>query len=344
MTGWIPTDDPETEGLEVLIGRMFPLFDMAPLYNIAEYPNLTTWWGGSINFQDVPNPIMDFIIVNTPDGVPGVYANTTPSAQECVLSWCVRRVQSEVYIGNLTQRDVQIPMQPQADEGSPWSTDDSGVLYSANFDYTAPNSNSTFHVSNDTMFQTILLMGVYFPMTITGSSHFSEFIYRFPELQPSGMWVRKIELNAWAGDIGAKIDGLARLMTNVLMTSFQGIQHVEGTAWASEVFVSVRWKWFSLPFALLLLSLIFLLTTIFKSTEEADDIGIWKTSALPVLMNGLRGDVRRRMGDSSKLSDVRSHAKEVDMKLQFGKKGYRLSNVPGSVWTSSPEQRSRTWI
>lgn len=341
MSGWIPTADPEAEGLEVLIGRIFPLFDSAPLY--LNYP-LRTWWDGSINFKNISNPIMDFIIVDTPDGVPGVYANVTPSAQECVLSWCVRRVKSEVYIGNLTQLDDITPMQPKGDGVSPWTQDsDLSLTYWDNFTYSPLDSNQTFSVSNETISQTILLMAAYFPMTVTGSSHFSEIMYRIGALQP-GTWVRKIEIDAWAGDLAAKIDGLARLMTSVMMTSAQGVQNVEGVAWASEVFVSVRWKWFSLPFALLLLSLIFLLTTIFKSTEEADDIGIWKTSALPVLMNGLRGDVRRRMGDSSKLSDVRSQAREVDMKLQYGKKGYRLSNVPGSVWTSSPEQKSRTWI
>lgn len=100
----------------------------------------------------------------------------------------------------------------------------------------------------------------------------------------------------------------------------QGGRYVNGTAWASEVFVSVSWKWSSLPFALLLLSLIFLFTVIFKSTAGEQDIGILEDLRSPSAMNGLRGDVRWRMGNSVGLGDIRSQSRMVDMELQFGKK------------------------
>lgn len=343
MSGWIPTTDPEAQGLELLIGRVFPLFDLSVLY---ETVNFTTYFDGSINFRHIANPILDFLVIDNPGGVAGVFANQTPSAQECVLSWCVKRMESQVYGGNLTHKITSESMQPVGEAPFPWWMSDDGlnIEYTANFSYSPPDANDTFTVSNTTTYEVISLLGLYFPMTITGTTHNDIISYRFPWLLAAGPWVRKIELDSWSAGIVERVNGTARLMTSVLMTSFDGARNVYGTAWASEVFVSVSWKWFSLPFALLLLSLIFLLTTIFKSAEEEQDIGIWKTSALPVLMNGLRGDVRRKMGNSTKMGDIRSQARTVDMKLQFGKKGYRLSGMPGSVWTSSPEQNSRTWI
>lgn len=340
-SGFIPTTNPTAPGLEALTGRVFPLFDLAPLYLDV---NFTTWYDGSINYRHIQNPIMDFLVFDTPGGLPGLYANQTPSAQECVINWCVERMQPEVYIGNLSHHTVGQPQQPEGEAPSPWSLDaDYNVFYDANFEFTPSNSTETFRVSNDTMIQTIILMAAYFPLTITASSSDAMFRYRFPALLDVP-YVKLLSSDAWATDLSAKVTGLARLMTDVMMTSFDGIHSLEGTACVNEIFVSVRWKWFSLPFALLLLSLIFLLTTIFKCAEEEQDIGIWKTSALPVLMNGLRGDVRRQMGTSTKMGDVRSHARETEMKLHYGKKGYRLSGIPGSVWTSSPEQKTRTWI
>lgn len=308
--------------------------------------NFTSWYGGSINYRDVQNPIIDFLAFSTLGGVPGVYANETPSAQECVVSWCVERMSPTVFNGNLTHNSGSYPMQPKGPAPFPWTMDDNYMLsYVADFDYTPPDSNERFYVSNNTIYQTIALMGDFFPLTITVSSSDSDNVrYRYPALNPHAAWVKVLPSNAWATDIAQKVKGFAKIISDVIVTSSQSVNNVDGTAATSEVFVSVRWAWFSLPFALLLLSLIFLLTTIFKCAEEEEDIGIWKTSALPVLMNGLRGDVRRQMGSSTRMGDVRLHARQTEMKLHYGKKGYRLSGMPGSVWTSSPEQKSRTWI
>lgn len=305
---------------------------------------ITTWWDGSIHFRNLSQPFLDYLVINTPGGAAAVIANNTPSAYECALSWCVKNVRSNYYLGNLTHETSGDPLQLESSTDQAWTMEEDGATYWANYSLTPPGSDDTFTVSNYTTFQTIALFGWLFPMTITTSSlNNNNYFYRFPALSATP-WVRELTTDAWATDIVQRADGMARLMTDVLLTSFDGIQMVNGTAWGNEIFVNVRWKWFSLPFALLLLSLIFLLATIFKSADEQDEVGIWKTSALAVLMNGLKDDVRRKMGNSKDMAEVREHAKEVEMKLLFNKKGYRLSSLPGPIWESSPKSNPSRWL
>ncbi|KAB8226320.1 hypothetical protein BDV33DRAFT_197317 [Aspergillus novoparasiticus] len=62
---------------------------------------------------------------------------------------------------------------------------------------------------------------------------------------------------------------------------------VNGAAKVPEVYVSVNWRFLSLPVAVLLLGFIFIVSTILISHKMKAPI--WKSSLLPVLYHGLRG-------------------------------------------------------
>lgn len=342
MSGYVPSADfnnPE----EALIGRVFPLLD----FTTAE-----TFWDGSINFKDKVNPILDVLISNSPSGLGGVYANETPIAHECVLTWCTRRFRMSYDLGDVSHDEVAPPFDTNASISQPLTLvmEDYGANYDyePDFHFAPPGSDQIFYVSNDTAFQTILTFQEMVPLMVTGISNSKTLKQRFGNLLSYPM-VREMDTSPWNGNVSDKFSTLADTMTNVMLSAFTGTVPVYGDSWQREVYVSVRWKWLSLPFALLLLSLIFLLSTIFKSAEEEKDIGIWKTSTLAVLVNGLRGDMHRKMGTSRQMSDIRARAHEVDVKLMSTKKGYRLSSMPsvgGATWTSSPEKdmRGSPWI
>lgn len=52
---------------------------------------------------------------------------------------------------------------------------------------------------------------------------------------------------------------------------------ITGKAYNNIVFVSVRWGWLTFPLALLLLSIVFLVATIVK-TSDSTTAGLWTTT------------------------------------------------------------------
>jgi hypothetical protein len=84
MSGYM-LEGPESTPGEALLVRMLPLITNPERYLVR---------GGSIHFKDVLDPIADVFIVESPNGIAGVYRNETPNAYECVLSWCVQFIDS----------------------------------------------------------------------------------------------------------------------------------------------------------------------------------------------------------------------------------------------------------
>ena len=85
------------------------------------------------------------------------------------------------------------------------------------------------------------------------------------------------------------MDEIARIMTVVARLSSIRSDATKGTAWGPQTYVHIRWVWFSLPLVLLMISLAFLIAAILQS--RLSNVDVWKTSALAVLMHGLRNDV-----------------------------------------------------
>lgn len=62
-----------------------------------------------------------------------------------------------------------------------------------------------------------------------------------------------------------------------------------GKAWKYIRIVKVEWPWLAIPLSLLLISGLFLIATVIRSSK--DKVGIYKTSALASLFSGV-GDQR----------------------------------------------------
>jgi hypothetical protein len=92
------------------------------------------------------------------------------------------------------------------------------------------------------------------------------------------------------------------------------ISQWQGETWEQETRVHIRWAWIILPTCLLIFSFSFLVITIIKS-EKNDKIGIWKSSALAVLVNGLGEDVQDYIGRLSNLGHARGKARQLHVQL-----------------------------
>lgn len=116
---------------------------------------------------------------------------------------------------------------------------------------------------------------------------------------------------------------IALVCTSVLQSPVNlNSTNLTGEAYSQEVFVRVRWAWFSGPLALVMLYIFFLGFTVFRSRNHAF---IFKTSVLPNFFHGLdggdgvgyerslRGEGRETSHDLMRISDV--------IRVRFGNNG-----------------------
>ncbi|KAI4186838.1 MAG: hypothetical protein L6R41_003223 [Letrouitia leprolyta] len=112
-----------------------------------------------------------------------------------------------------------------------------------------------------------------------------------------------------------RIDNLATSMTNNIRGQDDHVSGpAYGIAWKSETYLHVRWAWFAFPAALIFISALFLLGTIYETSYR--DVLIWKGSNLALLFHG------RGLNLSSpderpvdKLSSMNTRAKNIKAEL-----------------------------
>jgi hypothetical protein len=114
------------------------------------------------------------------------------------------------------------------------------------------------------------------------------------------------------------VELIARAMSNVIRmwgNSNENQTQAAGIAWDEKQLIVVNWVWTSLPFAMLLISALFLTSTVIRSSKERDKVGIWKHSALPVVFNGLNTNDKSLLHSQHNLTEVRRKAKVLSVIL-----------------------------
>lgn len=322
MTGY--SLNSTTNMLDQVLGmRMFPLAD-----TFTRQP----YYGGSVNFKNVVNPLLDVLIVGTPGDAPDIYANATPVGYECALYWCTQRLESSFWWGHVNE-NVTETFQNTTDTGYPWETrlDPNGNIQTAylpNITITPPNQpdtrgigNLTFGTSNVDAQVTILLLDGLAPSFLTIDPTTDQPLFKYQNHNPgSAPKSRALTNNPWLppNNASQQMANLATALTTGIrntQSSNGSFETVDGTAFDTAIHVQIRWPWIVLPLLLLTLGLVFLLSTVVRSSREVNDVGIWKTSALAILFNGLGEDVQRSVGPGCKMGDARAKARELMVKL-----------------------------
>jgi hypothetical protein len=286
--------------------------------------------GGSINFKNINNPLTDFIIANTPGGKDAVLNGVPPVVQECVLNWCVQKVNASYGNGGYTENILEQQQLNTNNVGNPWAFDPvKGPTYFPYFTLIEPGLTDgkvplTFGVNNDTTRAIIQGMQDFttasWAILNNATEKSVEVKYQW-EFQHFGLLPIQYATKDVPWDTESIPDimsGLATSLTNLIRQSnlndTGSIATVAGAAYSSEVHVELRLQWAALPGGLLLFSLVFLLSTVWRSSDS-DKVGIWKTSALAVLFNGIGDDIQDTLGSKVKTGDARKRAKEMLVQL-----------------------------
>lgn len=307
---------------QILSTRFFPWQDLAS--NIL-------YWNGSVSFKDVRLPIVDFFVASTPGGFPGALNNNTPILTECEVHYVVKKLNATVNAGVLTEHTMEVlPFTEGFD--SYWDPNDPGT-YSVNYTMTLPDPHSltadklsTFQVTNDTAFKMFETWEELVPSSFVLSSLENAieggpvFKYYWPASPPrltqsakTTPWDPPNNISQHMADI---IETANQIIRRNPTSKQQRMDVTVGKAFTSVVLVEIRWKWLSLPLILLIFSLLFLVATVVRSTRDQENIGIFKTSALAILFNGLGEDVQERVGNGvNRMGYARERAKDMKVHL-----------------------------
>ncbi|KAF1964139.1 hypothetical protein BU23DRAFT_493657, partial [Bimuria novae-zelandiae CBS 107.79] len=279
---------------EILTTRTLPL-----ITNINRKP----LFGGSINFKHIRNPINNFVVVSTADGpdqdsiLKSIFQHEKPRALECVLSWCVKTIESSYHDATYTEiikdRFINTTAGPYPWTVIPVYSSNPKVgshiyyLQSITVDPHASNGQgnvSSYGASNDTVIEIVRIFDVYLPSFATLANNVSERFLKY-QTWDENPYIREYPINPWSApnNITHHMERLATVMTNTIRQS-SGDAAI-GKSFSVETYIGVRWVWLSLPVGLLVLALIFLAGTVIRTSMENDRVGVWKNSAIATLLS-----------------------------------------------------------
>ncbi|KAH6378368.1 hypothetical protein HBI34_017720 [Parastagonospora nodorum] len=311
---------------DALLMRTLPLstlFDYDPLYG-----------NGSINFKEYRNSIADVLIVSAANGsIETVRQGIRPIAHECVLTWCVKTLRSSYETGRYSEEVlhtfqnttegpppwVSVPFQTEFETGT-----DNMYLQDISIDLgmTPEGRNITgFGVANDTASYIVAGFQDIFPAFYTFSDVGRRLRYKTWSGGPA--WSQALAFNPWLApnNVTRHMERLATAMTNVVRSSPSRTM-ISGDAFTRETFIAISWAWLSFPFILLALSLVFLVATMMKTSNDGE-LGSWKTSAMPALIYSLPQDLRRELASNTD-NNTKKSARKVRIRLHPDQ-GWRVS-------------------
>jgi hypothetical protein len=331
MSGYSTTapsrSDNESQA-EALLLRTLPLVKLVPDHQ--------TLWGGSIHFKNVRNPLVDVIIVAS-DNAGNVFQNKVPVAHECVLSWCTKKIRSSYSFATYNEEILSTFINSTAGP-DPWTSlplpnSSTDVYYNEDIVITSESSEKTYGMSNATHFHVWSTFLDIFPafLTTANASEEPSLKYKTWSVLDSKPFTRKLKFNPWlsSNNVTRHFERMASSMTNLVRSS-DSRESIVGSAYNKETFVHVQWAWLTFPFALLVLTLIFLVGTMRKTSKGADETGpgVWKTSAMPSLMYSLPKDLQTKIQTKSHDGENSEPAgKNIKLRLH-PKKGWRVSGHP----------------
>jgi hypothetical protein len=209
------------------------------------------------------------------------------------------------------------------------------------------SNTSVFGTNNNTVASVLHGFVDMFPSFTTINETFLEPVTRHKIYREGPAFNRLLSFNPWLApnNVTRHLERLATAMTNVIRSAPSNTV-LSGNAFSIETYISVHWEWLAFPFILLLLSLVFLALTIYKTSRERE-IGVWKTSAMPTLIYGLPKDVQKQLSSSgSNEKAAPRDARKVKIRL-LPDQGWRISkqlHATPKVQRQSEHSNPATWV
>ena len=296
-------------------------------YELQNFDSLAYNWSGSGAYSDIQSPIEHFIVVSAAD-IASAYANSTPVAQECMLSWCEKTIQSNFsggqYWEQILSEYVRLNTSKVPDVFQTRVLD--GIKQYAIFNVTVYGSDpsTTYFILDKVQLATRFMFGSVLPSFGFVNSSTSSLSIRWYNRQSFWPRVYPYDYNPWAppNNISAYVQRFADAMTNEIRTNGGDTEEVIGSG-LLQTYIEISWGWFALPLVLQVATLLLLLGTMRRSYLSSN-FPVWKGSSLATLTYGLSDHSRLEIRLEGGVENVRDIAKNTRVTLQSTPEGYRL--------------------
>lgn len=304
-------------------------------------PMRETIYDGSIKFKHIRNPITNFIISGSADGTYGsVRRNETPVCHECILHWCVKRIQSTYYQGEYREKVIQTFVN-NTPGPFPWKVEKrftpANLLHAVMLEYlenvtiNVPDSpkGKIFGTANQTHISTGFIFDEILPSFYTQVNTSNGALLRYNNLNNHTL-TREMPVNPWIppGNVTNHVVELGLALTNTMRT-LHNSEPLNGTSFDIERYVHVEWPWLTFPVMILCMSLVFLVATVLKTEEHKDQVGVWKSSAMATLMyGGITEGLQQQSRNSNAIGTPRTRARKMKARL-----------LPNKQWSLSAKTK-----
>lgn len=264
-----------------------------------------------------------------------ILGSEEPLAYGCALFWCVQETSASVTAGKYHEEVIKTWSNASLrnsgcdkDDVSVCDTDVIGnhilSLIGDLDDITHNTTNFSIGVATQAMFEQFLR--TFFTGNVSTSMAQSDLTFSsdfMAALVPSR--------SSSPHGIGTTLTNVPELITNISQSITTRMRqtarndptaHILGAAYELDSFVHVRWKWLTLPLALLLLTLIFLLAAIRTSAQP--EVLLWKSSSIALLFHGLSEERREAGCWVERRAELHEIAGGMKVRLVKTDRGWRL--------------------
>lgn len=266
----------------------------------------------SLAFPDAANVLVDFSIINqTPNG--------SYQAYECILQICLQTLTAQSYAVSidpyLAQVRETLNSTNVADTTSMkynyWSTVVNNTMpipgWINGSAYTPSTWNDSFQISTNDAYVLSAWLTRFFNGTVTKD--------QISTNDQSLLLARVVGGAFPTTNTIQTLSNMTANLNNVLRQSYSRNQQVQGFRRRQANIIHVEWGWIALPLALITLSLLVMLTTMWYT--YAHDIPAWRADILPVLFNGLDENMRTQNNLVTSTEAMHNAAKSQSVTLQW---------------------------
>ncbi|MCJ1379713.1 hypothetical protein MMC17_002815 [Xylographa soralifera] len=246
-------------------------------------------------------------------------------AYECSFFLCVNQYDISVTNGIVTETVVQTWDSSYLNLNSTVEFSDQGQLM---FSLDLPHDEDDYKMNSNPVFS----IGSYTYSVLQDflSSTFSGDIIQYapitsPILEALADYGTFKDPNAPDSIDLSNLPGIMANITQSISAALRQAEHMNtttGRAYRSGTYIQVVWYWLIFPGVLLMITLIFLVMTIWQTKNS--DIMTWKASPLPLLFHGLSSQHLTQVKDILQLSEMNTLAKQMKIKLVRTDEGWRL--------------------
>jgi hypothetical protein len=200
-------------------------------------------------------------------------------ASECALWMCIQGYQ----VTTVSSRQIQSTIWTLSETENSTFTGD----INANITFSALPADKSLgvHANYTFLYRAYIGLTTFLSPLLTGNITFDTHDETSSSDWTQAIWEASPDLDQWINNLAVSMTNVVRAGTPALEPTYNGTAYQLG--------VSVRWWWLALPVAMVVLSLIFLIITIAKTTQSR--VGAWKGSPLTLLFSDVQYEVKDKV-------------------------------------------------